>query len=134
MDDLQQVIAANLEGRKLEADKAESIINEEIIQFYKWVATLEVTPTIVALRSRFDELRRQELAKTLAGWKDAPDDAEKKLDALTSALVNKILHHPTSLLKHAVQGNRNDLYLDALRALFELEVEGDEDESLELEE
>jgi glutamyl-tRNA reductase len=135
MDDLQQVVAANLEGRMQEADKAEAIIAEEIIQFYKWVATLEVTPTIVALRNRFDELRRAELERTLAGWKDAPPDAKKRLEALTSAFMNKLLHQPTVVLKKAGQGNRTDLYLDALRALFDLELEGaDTDDSLELEE
>lgn len=135
MDDLQQVVAANLEGRKQEADKAEAIIAEEIIQFYKWVATLEVTPTIVALRNRFEELRKAELERTLAGWKDAPPDAEKRLEALTSAFMNKLLHQPTTVLKKAGQGNRTDLYLDALRALFDLELGGtDTNESLELEE
>lgn len=135
MDDLQQVVAANLEGRMQEADKAEAIIAEEIIQFYKWVATLEVTPTIVALRNRFDELRKAELERTLAGWKDAPPDAEKRLEALTCAFMNKLLHHPTMVLKKSGQGNRNDLYLDALRALFDLELgSADTDESLELEE
>jgi len=135
MDDLQQVVAANLEGRKQEADKAEAIIAEEIIQFYKWVATLEVTPTIVALRNRFEELRKAELERTLAGWKDAPPDAEKRLEALTSAFMNKLLHQPTSVLKKAGQGNRTDLYLDALRALFDLELSGtDNNDSLELEE
>ncbi len=135
MDDLQQVVAANLEGRMQEADKAEAIIAEEIIQFYKWVATLEVTPTIVALRNRFEELRKTELERTLAGWKDAPPDTEKRLEALTSAFMNKLLHQPTMVLKKAGQGNRNDLYLDALRALFDLELGGtDTDDSLELEE
>ena len=135
MDDLQQVVAANLEGRMQEADKAEAIIAEEILQFYKWVATLEVTPTIVALRNRFEELRRVELDRTLAGWKDAPPDAEKRLEALTSAFMNKLLHQPTMVLKKAGQGNRNDLYLDALRALFNLELgSSDTDDSLELEE
>jgi glutamyl-tRNA reductase len=135
MDDLQQVVTANLEGRRQEADKAEAIIAEEIIQFYKWVATLEVTPTIVALRRQFDELRRAELERTLAGWKDAPQDTEKRLEALTSAFMNKLLHHPTAVLKKAGQGNRTDLYLDALRALFELELDTEGgDESLELEE
>ncbi len=135
MDDLQQVVAANLEGRRQEADKAEAIINEEIVQFYKWVATLEVTPTIVALRQRFDELRRAELERTLANWKDAPADTEKRLEALTSAFMNKLLHQPTAVLKKAGQGNRTDLYLDALRALFDLELGGaDQDTSLELEE
>lgn len=135
MDDLQQVVAANLEGRMQEADKAEAIIAEEIIQFYKWVATLEVTPTIVALRNRFEELRKAELERTLTGWKDAPPDAEKRLEALTGAFMNKLLHQPTMVLKKAGQGNRNDLYLDALRALFDLELGGtDTDDSLELEE
>ncbi len=122
LDDLQQVVAANLEGRRQEAEKAEAIIAEEIIQFHKWVATLEVTPTIVALRRQFDHLRHAELARTLVAWKDAPPDAEKRLEALTAALVNKILHHPTVALKKGGQGNRTDLYLDALRALFDLET------------
>jgi len=135
MDDLQQVVAANLEGRKQEADKAEAIISEEIGQFYKWVATLEVTPTIVALRRQLDELRRMEVDKTLANWKDAPEDAGRRLDALTIAFMNKLLHQPTMVLKQAGQGNRTDLYLDALRALFALELGGDDGEdSFELEE
>ncbi|CAH2032374.1 glutamyl-tRNA reductase [Trichlorobacter ammonificans] len=134
MDDLQQVVAANLEGRRQEADKAEAIIAEEIAQFYKWVATLEVTPTIVALRNRFDELRRTEVERTLLAWKDAPPEAARRLDALTAALINKILHHPTSLLKRSGQGNRTDLYLDALQALFDLERPSNDTPELELEE
>jgi glutamyl-tRNA reductase len=132
MDDLQQVVAANLEGRMQEADKAEAIIAEEILQFYKWVATLEVTPTIVALRNRFEELRKAELERTLSNWKDAPADTEKRLEALTTAFMNKLLHQPTTVLKKAGQGNRNDLYLDALRALFDLELASEDDNPLDL--
>lgn len=131
MDDLQQVVAANLENRKQEAEKAEAIIAEEIGQFYKWVATLEVTPTIVALRNQLDELRKAELARTLSAWKDAPVDAEKRLESLTMALLNKILHHPTSVLKEAGrQGNRTDLYLDALQTLFNLPASALPDDTL----
>ncbi len=132
MDDLQQVVAANLEGRMQEADKAEAIIAEEIVQFYKWVATLEVTPTIVALRNRFDELRKAEIERTLANWKDAPADAEKRLEALTAAFMNKLLHQPTAVLKKAGQGNRTDLYLDALHVLFDLQLASDEEQPNEL--
>lgn len=133
MDDLQQVVAANLEGRRQEADKAEAIIAEEIAQFHKWVATLEVAPTIVALRNHFDTLRQAEVEKTMAAWKDAPPDAAKRIDALTSALINKLLHHPTSLLKKSDQGNRTNLYLDALQALFDLKRPEDNSPELELE-
>jgi glutamyl-tRNA reductase len=134
VDDLNGVVATNLEQRKIEAAKAEAIVEQEIGQFFKWLSSLEVTPTIVALRSRFDEIRRAELAKTMAGWKNMPPDAEKKLEALTNAFMNKLLHQPTSVLKKTEQGNRNDLYVDALRNLFDLQAGEPQENLVELEE
>lgn len=134
VDHLQEIVQANLAQRSLEAEKAEEIINQEIGQFHKWLSTLEVTPTIVALRTRFDEIRKAELEKTISGWKDLPPDAEKRLEALTMAMMNKLLHAPTSVLKKAGQGGRVDLYVDALRQLFELESLQHDDQELELEE
>lgn len=124
MDDLQQVVATNLENRKQEAEKAELIIAEEISQFYNWIATLEVTPTIVAMRKQFDELRRNEMDRTLDGWKDAPPGVEQRLNALTNAIMNKILHSPTAALKESgkYDDSRTELYTDALRALFNLRL------------
>jgi len=134
VDDLQEVVASNLQQRKEEANKAEAIVNEEIGQFFKWLSSLEVTPTIVALRNKFDEIRRAELEKTLAGWKDIPPDGQKRLEALTNAIMNKLLHPPTTLIKQAGQGGRTDLYVDAVRALYGLEIGKGQDEELELEE
>jgi len=134
VDDLQEVVASNLQQRKEEASKAEAIVNEEIGQFFKWLSSLEVTPTIVALRNKFDEIRRAELEKTLAGWKDIPPDGQKRLEALTNAIMNKLLHPPTTLIKQAGQGGRTDLYVDAVRALYGLEIGRGQDEELELEE
>ncbi len=134
VDHLQEIVQANLAQRSLEAEKAEQIINQEIGQFHKWLSTLEVTPTIVALRNRFDEIRRAELEKTIAGWKELPPDAEKRLEALTVAMMNKLLHGPTSVLKQSGQGGRIDLYVDSLRQLFGLEALQRDDEELELEE
>ena len=133
VDDLNGVVATNLEQRKIEAAKAEAIVEQEIGQFFKWLSSLEVTPTIVALRTRFDEIRKAELAKTLSGWKDLPPGAEKRLEALTNAYMNKLLHHPTSLLKRTDQGNRNDLYVDALRNLFDLETGAPQENMVDLE-
>ena len=132
VDDLQEIVQANLAQRSVEAEKAEEIISQEIGQFHKWLSQLEVTPTIVALRSRFDEIRRAEIERTLANWKDLPPDAEKRLDALTMGVINKLLHAPTTVLKKAGQGGRVDLYVDALRQLFELEAAPEENEELEL--
>lgn len=124
VDDLQEVVASNLQQRKEEAAKAEGIVTEEIGQFFKWLSSLEVTPTIVALRSKFDEVRRSELEKTISGWKDLPPDGQKRLEALTNAIMNKLLHPPTTLLKKAGQGGRTDLYVDALRTMYELQIGG----------
>ena len=135
VDDLQEVVASNLQQRSEEAKKAEEIVNEEIGQFFKWLSSLDVTPTIVALRGKFDEIRRAELEKTLANWKDLPPDGQKRLEALTNAIMNKLLHPPTTLIKQAGQGGRTDLYVDAVRALYGLEIGGNgQDEELELEE
>jgi glutamyl-tRNA reductase len=135
MDDLQGVVASNLQQRAEEAKKAEAIVDQEIGQFFKWLSSLDVTPTIVALRARFEEVRQAELAKTIANWKDLTPDGQKRVEALTSAVVNKLLHPPTSLLKRTGQGGRTDLYVDALRALFELQTEAPDEEELgELEE
>jgi glutamyl-tRNA reductase len=134
VDDLQEVVAANLQQRGEEAKKAEEIVDQEIGQFFRWLSSLDITPTIVALRGKFDEVRRAELEKTLAAWKDLPPDGQKRLEALTNAIMNKLLHPPTSLLKKAGQGGRTDLYVDALRSLFDLQIGIDDDEPGELEE
>jgi glutamyl-tRNA reductase len=131
MDDLQGVVASNLQQRAEEAKKAEGIVDQEIGRFFNWLSMLEITPTIVALRSRFEEVRQAELAKTLSGWKDLTPEGQKRLEALTSAIINKLLHPPTSLLKQTGQGGRTDLYVDALRQLFELETEAPGEEELE---
>ena len=134
VDNLQEIVQANLALRNREAEKAEEIINQEIGQFHKWLSSLEVTPTIVALRTRFDDIRKAELSRTAAGWKDLTPEEEKRLEALTIAYMNKLLHAPTTLLKQAGQGGRVDLYVDALRQLFELEAAREENEELQLEE
>ena len=134
VDHLQEIVQANLAQRNREAEIAEEIINQEIGQFHKWLSTLEVTPAIVSLRKHFNDVRKSELDKTISGWKDLTPDTEKRLEALTLAMMNKLLHAPTSVLKKAGQGGRVDLYVDALRQLFELEALQQDDEELELEE
>ena len=119
VDDLQGVVQANLKERKKEADKAEAIIEEEILQFYRWLSTLEVKPTIVSLRRKLEEMRQNEVQKTLSNL-DPDDKTAKSIDALTRAIINKILHQPTSILKDAQNSEDGNTYIDAVRTLFDL--------------
>jgi glutamyl-tRNA reductase len=131
VDDLQGVVQANLKERQKEAHRAEAIISEEIGQFHLWLANLEVKPTIVALRRRFEEISAQEMAKTFGSHRDLTDAQRRGIEAMTNAIVNKLLHRPISLLKRTQQETRGEDYVDAVRELFDLPAPDVEDAPLE---
>lgn len=120
LDDLQKVANENIKDREKEAERAEAIVQEEVTKFVSWYRSLDVTPTIVALRKKFDEIRRKELEKTLSLHPDLSEKEKKSLEALTSAIINKILHTPITLLKQTNEESIADLYLDTLHTLFGL--------------
>ena len=120
IDDLKKVADENIKDRGKEAQKAETIVQDEVIKFVNWYHSLEVTPTIVALRNKFEEIRKRELEKTLSLHPNLSDKEKKSLETLTSAIINKILHTPSALLKQTDEEAMADLYLDTLRTLFQL--------------
>jgi len=120
VDDLQGVVQANLKERQKEAHRAEAIVGEEIGQFHLWLANLEVKPTIVALRKRFEEICAQELAKTFSNHKDLTDQQRQGIETMANAIVNKVLHRPIAVLKRTQNESSGEDYVDALRQLFDL--------------
>lgn len=125
VDDLQGVVVSNLGERKVEAEKAEGIIVDEIDKFYRWVKSLDVVPAIVALRSACDGIRNAELEKGLAAAGDLTEKQKKVIGAMTSAIVNKILHHPVTHLKKEANSVDGDLYIDSIIKLFDLDMNAD---------
>jgi glutamyl-tRNA reductase len=121
IDDLQSVIAANLKERRKAAEKAEGIIDEEIERFQRWLAGLEVAPTIAALRHRLEDIRRGELEKTLAQLKHLGPKEQAAIDSLTAAIVKKILHQPITVLKKSCNDAEGEQCLETVRRLFDLE-------------
>ncbi len=126
IDDLQKVAYHNTQDREKEAQKAEAIVQDEVGKFVQWYQSLEVTPTIVALRKKFEEIRQKELEKTLSLHPDLSEKEKQSLEAMTSAIINKILHDPLTLLKQRNEEAMAELYLDALRALFGLPIKDNE--------
>ena len=61
IDDLEGVVADNRDERAREAAKAETIVEAEVDAFWRWLASLDVVPTIVALREKLEAIRRAEL-------------------------------------------------------------------------
>ncbi|MEZ4483626.1 MAG: glutamyl-tRNA reductase [Syntrophotaleaceae bacterium] len=129
IDDLQKVIDANLKERRKAADKAETIIDQEIGRYQRWLTELELAPTIRELQQHLDNIRRQELDKTFAQVKTLGPEERQAIEACTGAMIKKILHQPVTVLKQRRQDMTGELYLDAARTLFGLDNEIDRDDS-----
>ena len=99
VDDLRSVADAGLEERKKEAAKGEAIVVEEVETFLRWRASLDAVPTIVALREKAEEVKREELEKVLTRMPELGEKERKLVEQLASSIVNKLIHPPTAALK-----------------------------------
>lgn len=120
IDDLRSVVDANLRERQKEVPRVGEIIDEEVCGFVAWLRCQEVVPTIVSLRDRLEGIRRAELARC-HGKLSLGDRDRNTVEALTQAIVNKILHTPTIRLKGQATDGSCGLYVDAVKELFDLE-------------
>lgn len=123
IDDLKNVAEENLQGRSNEAARAETIVGEEVQSFTRWIGSLEQVPTIMALRQRFDDIRRGEIDKSLGGnLKSLSPEQRAAVEEMTTAMINKLLHPPIAQLKsRADDDDESALYVAALKKLFDLE-------------
>jgi glutamyl-tRNA reductase len=123
MDDLKRVSHANLSARERAASAAEVIVDQEVQSYERWLRTLELTPTIVALRARVRAVVLGEKQKAIAKVAGLNAAQERALEAMCESIVNQLLHTPLTELKRGQQeGEGGDLVL-AVQRLFKLEVE-----------
>ncbi len=125
IDDLSGVVEANLEERMREARRAEGIIDEEMSVFERWLESMEVVPTIAAMRAQAEQIRQAEMEKALRRLGGLSEKEMKTIEALTGAIVNKMLHAPTSRLRDASTEKDGYEYVEAARFLYGLEEGGE---------
>jgi glutamyl-tRNA reductase len=123
LDDLQEVVAQTLSGRRREAEAAETLVAQEAELFRAWQASLDVEPAITSLRAWAEEIRQRELAKAEARLGRLSDAERLAVEAVTAQIVNKLLHRPTMRLKESAAAAEGVVYADAVRHLFGLEDE-----------
>ncbi len=121
IDDLQNVVNANMEERQKEAENAMDIIKHEVTKFNNWFSTLDAVPTIVEMRNRAEDMRKIEVEKNLKNMDHLSSDDRENIHLLTQSIVNKILHKPTINLKKKTQSQDGHIYLKAIRHLFHLD-------------
>jgi glutamyl-tRNA reductase len=128
IDDVQRIVARNAGGREAEARPAERILDAEQDRFERWLASLEVVPTISALRERADEIVRRVLAENDGRWEGLGEADRERLAAMAKAIASRLLHEPTLRMKRSAGSDEAYLYVSALRDLFGLDVETEPEE------
>jgi len=120
IDGLQAQVARTHSERRIEARRAEGIVEEEIQAFAGWLGTLEVLPTIAALRERADALVADLLAENDPRWESLSARDRERVEAMLRAAVKRLLHEPTQRVK-ALGSERRHARLSLLRELFGLD-------------
>jgi glutamyl-tRNA reductase len=120
IDDLQATVRENLARRASEVSRAENIVNEEVDKFGAWFRSRGAIPTVVALRERFESIRRAELERLDFKLSTLPPEARARVDEITHLIVEKLLLTPTEQLKSLTDAETVSTYAEALTRLFAL--------------
>lgn len=121
VDDLKAVLDANREQRAREAEAAERLVGEEIAAYVRWTKSQEVVPVIKALRAKATLVARAEVERTVTALRTEDPKVTKSLNAMSNAIVNKLLHPVLTQLKEAGAESDPQPLVDALTVLFELQ-------------
>jgi glutamyl-tRNA reductase len=126
IDDLRSIVQENLARRGAELARAEAIVDEEVAKYTAWMQSREIVPTVVALRQRFDAIRRAELQRLEPKLSGLPPEARTRIDEVTRLIVEKLLLTPTEQLKSVSDQAMIVAYADALNRLFRLAQDKDQ--------
>jgi glutamyl-tRNA reductase len=121
IDDLKQRVEQNRAERLQEAEKAERMVVEEVGATIEWMKALEVTPTIVALRNRVDQIKQTEVEKVLGRLGHLSQQDRELVESMASSIVNKLIHRTMVTLKAEVNSSNGPAFVEAARRFFHLD-------------
>ncbi len=120
IDRLDAAVARAMDERRAEADRARGIVGEEVARYHEAARARGAAPVIAALRARLEEVRRSELDRQRSKFGELPAEGWEGVDAVTRAVLAKVVHDPTVLLKETAGTPRGERLVEALRILFDL--------------
>ena len=121
IDDLQQVVSSHVADRRVEADRAEAIVQMEVDKFQGRLQTLDVVPTIVSLQEHLEVVRQAEIDRVRGRLGTLTPEQELAVEALSRGIINKIMHTPITTLKSAARESAEvTTVIDLVRKLFGL--------------
>ena len=131
VDDLQKILAQNLEARGAEAEAAGAVLEEEITAFLHWERARSLNPVIRELREHARSIMEHEVHKTLNRLGEDLDPHQREaVAAMGHAITQKLLHRPLKALRESAIEAEGDDLSGALRTLFALEQALDREDGL----
>lgn len=121
IDDLTNVVEMNKSEREKEAVKATRIVDEEALKFHRWREGMSITPTIMAMRKKVEDICVTELERTLKRIDGLSEAEQKSLEKMATSIAAKVIHDPLMYLKNTDCGRSNDSKIYHLRNIFRLE-------------
>ena len=118
MEDLTAFAEAGRAERRNEIAAVRTVIDDEVARFKAAVAGRQVEPLVSAFRRQVEDLRQAEVARL-----GADDASRAQVDAATRSIMNKLLHGPMAELRDAAGTPRGERLADALRELFDVELD-----------
>lgn len=120
IDDLESVISSNIREREREAERAELIVQSEVMQFQQTLRVMDIGPTISAVRQKLQELARAELSRQRKKLGPLTPEQEAAVEALLMSTVNKISHPVLSQIRRSYEISDSDM-VQTLRDIFGVE-------------
>lgn len=122
IDDLKDIVEKNIALREEQAKEAYSIIGKYVMEFFKWLQTLQVDPLIVEMRHQAKEASMKELERYISKGFLKEEDRDC-LEKLLHGAFNTFLHKPTTKLKDIADEPVADMVVEAVKMLFDINKE-----------
>lgn len=121
VDDLEQVVNANLDARRRELESCLQIVERGVAQFVSWMQALAAEPTIVSMAGELHSIRQRELKKTLDALPELTEKQRQEVRYLSERIVNSILQRPMTEIKQEIGHHDPKTVLHLVKRLFRLE-------------
>jgi glutamyl-tRNA reductase len=124
IDDLHAIAVSHLNQRRRELPRANAIVCAEATRFGQWRDLLHAEPVLNEIRRVAEQTRRRELDRAIERYAPLSEAELERLDAVTRAVMNKLLHDPVLRIRDAGATDSGFVQLEALRELFGVSPEG----------
>jgi glutamyl-tRNA reductase len=121
IDDLEGIVEANLQERKVAAEEIELMIESEIVEFKNWLNTLGVVPVISALRNKALAIQAETMESIERKMPNLSDRERKVLNKHTKSIINQLLKDPILQAKELAAQPNAEESLSLFMKIFDIE-------------